>query len=148
MREHQRERLFAAMVALVAANGYVETNIPSVARLAGVSSRDAYALFPHSTKPKRDCFLAAVDELYRGGVHRATAAFEEEVEWEARLRAGLAALLGLIAEQPTAAHAAWSTSMRSARRAGRAPRPAATCSVASCAAASPSARAAPGCPTR
>lgn len=100
---NQRERLFAALVASVAGRGYEKTRIADVAQQAGVGQRNAYELFGPS--PKRECFLAAVDELYKATVDRVSAAHQEEEEWEARLRAGLTALLELIADQPAAAHA-------------------------------------------
>jgi AcrR family transcriptional regulator len=100
---HQRRRLFAAMVASVAERGYEKTRIEDVAHRAGVARRRAYELFPPS--PKRECFLAAVDELHKGGIDRVAAAYGAGGEWEARLRAGLTALLELIADQPAAAHA-------------------------------------------
>lgn len=102
VEEHQRRRLFAAMVASVAERGYERTKIDDVAHDAGVGRRRAYELFPHA--PKHRCFLEAVDELHRIGLRRAVPSYEVEGDWEARLRAGLTGLLELIAEQPAAAH--------------------------------------------
>lgn len=90
------------MVASVAELGYEKTRIEEVAHRAGVARRTAYELFPPS--PKHECFLAAVDELYKGAIGRVATAYRQDGEWEGRLRAGLTALLEQIAEQPAGAH--------------------------------------------
>src|SRR5215218_3956454 len=55
----QRERLFGAMVALSAEQGYEATKIGDLAKLAGVSRAAFYDHF----RDKRQCLLAAVEAL-------------------------------------------------------------------------------------
>jgi AcrR family transcriptional regulator len=58
-RRNQRERLFAAMVAVTADKGYPETTVADLVELSGVSSRSFYDLFDD----KEDCFLATMEEI-------------------------------------------------------------------------------------
>lgn len=59
VQQNQRERLFAAMVALCSEKGYAATSIGDLVELSGVSSRSFYELFPS----KEECFLATLDEV-------------------------------------------------------------------------------------
>lgn len=59
VRRNQRQRLFAAMVALSAERGYPETSVADLVELSGVSSRSFYELFAD----KEDCFLATMEEI-------------------------------------------------------------------------------------
>jgi AcrR family transcriptional regulator len=56
---NQRERLFGAMVAVVAEKGYEATTVADLVRLSGVSRSDFYKHFGS----KQDCFVAMVREL-------------------------------------------------------------------------------------
>jgi AcrR family transcriptional regulator len=94
--ENQRRRLFGAMVASVAENGYGATRVSDLSRLSGVSSRSFYDLFPD----KRSCFLAALDVL----LERATEAVAvADQSWRARVRAQFDALAAATVAQPAAA---------------------------------------------
>jgi AcrR family transcriptional regulator len=86
---NQRERLFAAMVAMVAAKGYEATTVADIVELSGVSRSAFYRHY----EDKQACFLAAVEamveptlERLRGehgtapGVERARKAFATFVE--------------------------------------------------------------------
>ena len=86
---NQRERLFAAMVATVAAKGYEATTVADLVELSGVSRSAFYRHF----EDKQACFLAAVeamveptlrnvanDESVAAGVDRARQAFESVIE--------------------------------------------------------------------
>ena len=59
---NQRERLFGALVATVAAKGYEATTVGDLAELSGVSSRTFYDLYPD----KRACFEEALEGDRRG----------------------------------------------------------------------------------
>jgi AcrR family transcriptional regulator len=95
---NQRERLFAAMVATVAAKGYEATTVADLVDLSGVSRSAFYRHF----EDKQACFLAAVEQMIGpalerlGGDESAPAGVE-------RARGAFEGLIGLIVEQPAAA---------------------------------------------
>ena len=86
----------------VAEKGYGATTVGDLTREAGVSRTTFYELFDD----KEDCFLAAFDDAVDIMVRRVTRAYEREERWPERARAGLAALLELLAEEPTLGHLA------------------------------------------
>jgi len=94
--DSQRERLLAAIVEQVAADGYRGTTITEVVKAASVSTRDFYELF----EGKEDCFLDAfgvVRDHLEDLVGRAAAA---EKDWPHRVIAGLRAALDFFAAEP------------------------------------------------
>jgi AcrR family transcriptional regulator len=98
----QRERLFGALVATVAAKGYEATTVADLAELSGVSSRSFYDLYPD----KRACFedaLRAIVAVMVGVVGQSVAASDGELAWSERARAGIAGFAALIAGQSAAA---------------------------------------------
>src|ERR1700736_2707263 len=62
VKEHQRTRLYEAMVEIVATRGYRATTIKAVCALAGVSRQTFYDLFGSN---KQACFLGAYDHVVR-----------------------------------------------------------------------------------
>jgi AcrR family transcriptional regulator len=94
----QRERLFAAITAVVAEKGYEAATVADVVGLSGVSRSSFYGHFDD----KQGCFLAAVDALTGPALERLEAD-EEVVADEGRAREAFFALLEVIAEQPAAA---------------------------------------------
>ena len=56
---NQRERLFAATVAMVAEKGYEATTVADLVELSGVSRSAFYRHF----EDKQECFLAAAEAL-------------------------------------------------------------------------------------
>lgn len=98
----QRDRLLEAAVRVVAEKGYAAVTIGDLTREAGVSRTTFYELF----EDKEACFLAAYDNAVEALVRRVLAAYETEERWPDRARAGLAALLDLLAEEPTLARLA------------------------------------------
>ena len=101
VERNQRERLYGAMVASVAAKGYAASTVADLAEVSGVSSRTFYDLFGD----KRACFVEALKAMVEGAVAvAATAAGEEERgSWEERARAGSRAFAEVIVAQPAAA---------------------------------------------
>jgi AcrR family transcriptional regulator len=95
----QRERLLEAAVRVVAEKGYAAMTIGDLTKEAGVSRTTFYELFDD----KERCFLAAYDNGVDVLVRRVIAAYESEGNWPDRAAAGLAALLELLAEEPTLA---------------------------------------------
>jgi AcrR family transcriptional regulator len=98
----QRERLLEAAVRVVAVKGYGATTVTDLTREAGISRTTFYEMF----EDKEACFLAAYDGAVDALVRRVGAAFEAEEGWPARARAGLAALLEALAEEPELARLA------------------------------------------
>jgi AcrR family transcriptional regulator len=93
----QRERLFAAMVAISSEKGYDATRIGELAQMAGVSQAAFYEHF----EDKQQLLLAAVEALVEPTIAIIERA-EDAPTGEARVRQATAAFLQLIAEQPAA----------------------------------------------
>jgi len=93
----QRERLFGAMVALSAEQGYEATKIGDLAKLAGVSRAAFYDHF----RDKRQCLLAAVEALVEPTIALIERA-EDAGTGEAQVRQAVEAFMGLVAKQPAA----------------------------------------------
>lgn len=96
----QRERLFAATVAVVAERGYEATRVADILEVAGVSRGAFYKHFAD----KGHCFvatLAQVLDLGRAAVADAYRAHDGR--WDERLGAALDAAIELIVAQPAAA---------------------------------------------
>jgi AcrR family transcriptional regulator len=97
-RQNQKERLFAAMVAVTAEKGYQATSITDLVEIAGVSSRSFYQHFTD----KEECFLAAM-EVILANMHRLVLG---ELEGDGSIderaeRAALALIQNLIVEPET-----------------------------------------------
>jgi AcrR family transcriptional regulator len=98
----QRERLLEAAARIVAEKGYGATTVADLTREAGISRTTFYAMY----EDKEACFLAAYDRVAEALVRRVAAAYEAEERWPDRARAGLAALLEALAEEPAIARLA------------------------------------------
>ncbi|HEU4707504.1 MAG TPA: TetR/AcrR family transcriptional regulator [Solirubrobacterales bacterium] len=118
---NQRERLFGAMVANVAARGYRATTVSDLARISGVSSRTFYDLFPD----KEACFLATLEAMIQAAIAFAAQRAGEPVgdptpggvtlpanggggaeSWEESAGRGMRAFAEMIVAQPAAARLA------------------------------------------
>ena len=95
---NQRERLFGAMVATVAAKGYADTSVADLVELAGVSRSSFYQQF----ESKQACFIATYDAIVADVLANSIAAFNRGGSWLERLDAGYSRLLELIAHFPAA----------------------------------------------
>jgi AcrR family transcriptional regulator len=95
----QRERLLAAVVRVVAANGYESTSVADILEEAGVGRESFYELF----EDKKDCLLAARGILVDDLNATVAAAYNEPGPWADRVRDALAAMLGWFAGDPAAA---------------------------------------------
>jgi AcrR family transcriptional regulator len=98
----QRERLLDAAVRVAAEKGFGAMTVTDLTREAGISRTTFYELF----EDKEACFLAAYDRAAEALVRRIATAFEVEGDWPRRARAGLAALLEALAEDPDVARLA------------------------------------------
>jgi AcrR family transcriptional regulator len=97
--ENQRERLLNGVVEAVGEHGYPATTIARIVEAAKVSRRTFYEYF----EGKEDCFLAAyemVDAHVRASMLAAPGASDP---WPERVHARLAALLDVLARDPTVA---------------------------------------------
>jgi AcrR family transcriptional regulator len=97
--KNQRERLFAAMVATVAAKGYEPTRVADLVELSGVSSRSFYDLFGS----KEACFAATLEELLGATIQALEHAEDPNASWEERLRQTYEAFAAIVVAQPASA---------------------------------------------
>ena len=93
---NQRERLYAATVAIVAEKGYEETKVADILELSGVSRSAFYVHFAN----KSDCLTAAASELIEPAISALTAA-----NGDGGSRAAFDSFFMEIAAQPAAARA-------------------------------------------
>jgi AcrR family transcriptional regulator len=96
--KNQRERLFAAMVATVAAKGYEATTVADLVKLSGVSRSAFYRLF----EDKQACFLAAIEAMVEPTFAK-LAGDETTPPGMERMRKAFETLIATIVEQPAAA---------------------------------------------
>ena len=98
-RQNQRERLFAAMVAVTAAKDYAATSVADLVEVSGVSSRSFYEHF----RDKEDLFLATMDELMAITLKVADRALEADGTAVGGADRAVQALVAMAAAQPAAA---------------------------------------------
>lgn len=98
-RQNQRERLFAAMVAVTAGKGYAETSVADLVAVSGVSSRSFYQHFAD----KEECFLAAMDEILHVLQGQVALALQGDGDQRKRLEDTGQKLIEMLALQPAAA---------------------------------------------
>lgn len=96
VRQHQRDRIAASMIACVAERGYKETTISQIAKAAGVSRRTFYAYFSSKDECFFDTFDLIIDHLRKAATEAAAA----HTEWPERVRARLATILDTFAANP------------------------------------------------
>jgi AcrR family transcriptional regulator len=90
--EVQRVRMLTAMVQEVAERGAANVSVGHVVGRSGVSRRTFYEIFDDG----EDCFLAAFQETLQHAASVVVPAYGTGGAWLARVRAGLAALLGFL----------------------------------------------------
>jgi AcrR family transcriptional regulator len=97
---NQRERIFGATVATVAAHGYETTRVADILAVAGVSRNAFYRHFDN----KLECFLATIDAIAAlAGDQLARVYGDESRTTPERLRGVLEGLVEMVLEQPAAA---------------------------------------------
>jgi AcrR family transcriptional regulator len=104
VRASQRARIVAAMTATVGAHGYHGVRVADVVWRAGVSRKTFYELFGG----KEDCFTFTYGVWIDRLLATTFRAFETQVDWVDRLRAGLTALLSALAREPDVARLCFS----------------------------------------
>ena len=99
---HQRARIHAAMIELVAERGYGAVTVRELVRLAGVSPRTFYEHFAD----KDECFLRTYGLIARRSMKQVGAAQKNCHDWRERLRLAFCAWAEGIACEPKAARLA------------------------------------------
>ena len=99
---HQRERILAAMIELVAKRGYRGTSIEHIVKTARVGYPAFYELF----EGKEDCFLAAFERILQETEEVLAEAVSSEASWPEQIRSALSALVEEIAANPARARVA------------------------------------------
>ncbi len=94
--EIQRARILAAMTEVAGERGAGNVTVAHVVARSGVSRRTFYELFDD----REACFLAAFDDAAQQIAARVLPAYGGEKRWRDRIRAGLAALLDFLDEEP------------------------------------------------
>ncbi len=84
------------MVEVAGERGVGNVSVAHVVARAGISRRTFYELF----EDREDCFLAAFDYALARAASRVLPAYEAQSTWRERIRAGLAALLGFLDDEP------------------------------------------------
>jgi len=94
---HQQERIFNAVIELVAAHGYEPVTVADIVKQAGIARSTFYERF----SDKEACFLAAYDWLLERVMGELAAAYQgAEGPWEGKVAAGIALLLRWVVERP------------------------------------------------
>ncbi len=99
VENHQRERILAAMIAVVGTKGYGSTTIADITRRARVSRDTFYEQFAN----KEACFLAAYDATTRELVDQMVLAGTSQPDYVEGIRDGVRAYLTFWSERPDAA---------------------------------------------
>ncbi|HEV3071833.1 MAG TPA: TetR/AcrR family transcriptional regulator [Solirubrobacteraceae bacterium] len=99
VEKHQRARLHAAMIELVAARGYAKTSVDQISLRAGVSKRTLYNQF----KSKEAFFLQTYGLVIRRAIRRVNDAYRAETEWTCQISRGSEVFIAYVVEQPQAA---------------------------------------------
>ena len=99
---NQRERIFDAIANLTAAHGYPALSLEDVAAEAAVSLQTFYAHFAG----KEDAFIATYETGHARAMAVVNQTLARQSSWIGAVRAGVAALLELLACEPSYAHLA------------------------------------------
>jgi AcrR family transcriptional regulator len=94
--EIQRGRMLTAMMEVAGERGAANATVAHVVARSGVSRRTFYEMFAD----REDCLAEAFEVAVSRAGERVIGAYEAAREWQARLRAGVAALLLFVDEEP------------------------------------------------
>jgi len=94
--DHQRERILAATIAVVAKRGYRSTSVDHIVKAARVGYVAFYELF----EGKEQCFLAAFERIVADTEAELESSVSTSAPWPEQICAGLARLVSLIAAEP------------------------------------------------
>jgi AcrR family transcriptional regulator len=96
---HQRARIIAALADEASEQGYRAVTVADIVRRAGIARNTFYENFGS----KEECFLAAQEYAMSTALERVVDAAGSFDEWPQRVRAGLAAFLGFVVDEPALA---------------------------------------------
>lgn len=96
---HQRARIVRALAQGTCEKGYRAVTVADIVKRAAIARNTFYENF----KSKEDCFLAAQEFAMSEALERVVTAAGELEDWPQRVRAGLAAFLDYVAEEPALA---------------------------------------------
>ena len=99
VERNQRERLYAAMVAVATTNGYADTRVADVIEVAGVSRATFYGYFAN----REDCFLATLERIVAGALETTREQVGSQGTGAERARRALEVFAELVVGQPAAA---------------------------------------------
>lgn len=97
--QHQRARIVAALAQETAEKGYRAVTVANIVKRAGIARNTFYENFGS----KEECFLATQEYAMSAALERVVAAAGEIDDWPRRVRAGLAAFLTYVSEEPALA---------------------------------------------
>lgn len=97
--EHQRARIIAALARETSEKGFRAVTVADIVKRAGIARKTFYENF----SSKEDCFLAAQEHAMATALSRVVEAGGTHQSWPHRVRAGLAAFLEYVAEEPALA---------------------------------------------
>ncbi len=97
--EHQRLRIISALVQEASEKGFRATTVADIVKRAGIARKTFYENFDS----KEGCFLAAQEHAMLTALNRVVEAAGTDQSWPRRVRAGLAAFLQYVAEEPALA---------------------------------------------
>jgi AcrR family transcriptional regulator len=97
--EHQRLRIISALVQETSEKGFRATTVADIVKRAGIARKTFYENF----SSKEDCFLAAQEHAMLTALSRVVEVAGTHQSWPRRVRAGLAAFLEYVAEEPALA---------------------------------------------
>jgi AcrR family transcriptional regulator len=96
---HQRARIVSALAEETCEKGYRAVTVADIVKRAAIARNTFYENF----KSKEDCFLAAQEFAMSEALNRVVTAAGELEDWPQRVRAGLAAFLDYVVEEPALA---------------------------------------------
>jgi AcrR family transcriptional regulator len=94
--EVQRQRIIAAIAGVATERGAANVTVSHIVARAGISRRTFYELF----EDRDTCLLAALDEGIAAAAAAVLPAYASASGWRERIRAGLAALLWFLDDEP------------------------------------------------
>ncbi|HEX3909253.1 MAG TPA: TetR/AcrR family transcriptional regulator [Solirubrobacteraceae bacterium] len=98
--QNQRARILDAVTNLTASGGYASLKVEEIAEQAAVS---LVAFYEHFAD-KEDAFLVAYEVGHGKGLAAVERAYAAESDWRLAVRAGIEALFGFLASEPSFAH--------------------------------------------
>jgi AcrR family transcriptional regulator len=97
--ERQRERLLRAMASCVGSNGYADTTIADIVRVAHTSRSAFYEQFAD----KEACFLEAYEQMTAGFITASLQAAQRVPGWQEKLDVGISTYFEWMAARPEVA---------------------------------------------